>query len=188
LRPATPYALSKAAQEAVALALAQRHRLRAVVTRSFNHTGPGQRSDFVVPALAERVLAFANGEAPDVPVGNLEVRRDISDVRDVVRAYRLLLEGAADGRIGAGGAVVNVSSGTSVSIREIAESLGRLAGVKPIFRVDERFVRERDPVDIRGDSAHLRSLTGWAPEWRLAQTLESMWEQIAAPRTEPVHG
>jgi GDP-4-dehydro-6-deoxy-D-mannose reductase len=175
LRPATPYALSKAAQEAVVLAYAARYRLNAVVARSFNHAGPGQRQEFVVPALAGRVLELARGRATDIPVGNIDVKRDLSDVRDVVRAYRHLLEGAAEGKLGAGGLAVNVCSGKSVALREVAEDLCRLAGVQPKFRTDPAHVRSHDAPEIRGDHALLTRLTGWKPVWTLDRTLASIW-------------
>lgn len=179
LRPSTPYALAKAGQESVALAYAARHALQAVVTRSFNHAGPGQRREFVVPALASRVLAVANGHAAEVPVGNLDVRRDISDVRDVVRAYRLLLEGMVRGDLGGGGSVVNVSSGRSVSIRHLLEELCRLAGIQPTVRVDPSLVRREDAPEILGDHALLTKLTGWQPALTVEQTLASVWSEVA---------
>jgi GDP-4-dehydro-6-deoxy-D-mannose reductase len=188
LRPATPYALSKAAQEAVVFESAARHGLRAVVTRSFNHTGPGQRPEFVVPAIARRFLDVARGQASDVPVGNLDVRRDVADVRDVVRAYRLLLEQAVADKLGRGGLVVNVCSGRSVSVREIAEAFAKLAGVDPVLRVDPQLVRPGDPLEVRGDNALLTRLTGWRPVWTLDETLSSIWNEIAVTRPEPVHG
>lgn len=178
LRPHTPYALSKTAQEAVVLAYAARYGLNAVVARSFNHAGPGQRNEFVVPALAGRVLEFARGRADDIPVGNIDVQRDLSDVRDVVGAYRLLLEGAAGGGLGAGGRVVNVSSGKSVALRTVAEDLCRLAGVEPNFRVDPAHVRSHDAPEIRGDHSLLTKLTGWEPVWTLDRTLASIWAAI----------
>ncbi len=153
------------------------------MTRSFNHTGPGQRREFVVPALATRVLAVANGDAADVPVGNLDVRRDISDVRDVVRAYRLLLEGMVKQALGGGGSVVNVSSGRSVSIRQVLEELCRLAGVEPTLRVDPLLVRREDAPEIRGNHALLTRLTGWQPAWTFDQTLASVWSDVSP--TEP---
>lgn len=180
LRPATPYALSKAAQEGIALAYAGRYSLRAVVTRSFNHAGPGQRPEFVVPALAHRVLAVARGRARDVPVGNLDVRRDISDVRDVARAYRLLLESAVTGGSGPGGTAVNVSSGRSVSIRHLLEEFGRLAGSDPPVRSNPDLVRPNEAPEIRGDHSLLSQITGWQPVWTLAQTLASVWSEAEA--------
>lgn len=185
LRASTPYALSKAAQESVALAYAARHSLRVVVTRSFNHAGPGQRDEFVVPALARRVLEMARGRAGDVPVGNLDVRRDISDVRDVTRAYRLLLESAVTGGCGPGGTVVNVSSGRSVSIREVVEEFCRLAGVDATLRIDPVLVRPNEAPEIRGDHALLRQLTGWQPVWTVEQTLASVWSELTSAEPPP---
>jgi GDP-4-dehydro-6-deoxy-D-mannose reductase len=181
LRTTAPYGLSKLAQEAVALEMATAFGLTVVVTRSFNHIGPGQRPDFVVPALARRVLAVRAGEAAAVRIGNADVRRDFTDVRDVVRAYRLLLEHAtaagaaavaAGGAAAGGGAtVVNVASGHPVSIRWIAEELMRQAGCAAPLEVDPALVRPDDPPEIVGDATRLRALTGWAPGIPLERTL-----------------
>lgn len=181
LRPLTPYALSKAAQESVALAYGARYGGRVVVARSFNHTGPGQRPVFVVPALAQRVVALAAGTAVHVPVGNLDVRRDICDVRDVVDAYRRLLESAAEGRIGAGGLAVNVCTGRSVVIRWVLEELCRLAGVEPRIRIDPALAREDDPPEIRGDPSLLEQLTGWRATTPFSQTLADIWASVSGP-------
>lgn len=177
LRPSSPYALSKAAQEGVALAYAARHGLRLAVTRSFNHAGPGQRGVFVLPALAERLRAVARGEATDVATGNLDVRRDFTDVRDVVRAYRLLLERLVDGHIASGGAVLNVASGRSVAIRELLAELCRVAGIEPVIRSDPALVRHDDPPDISGDPGALVRLTGWRPERPIESTVREIWEE-----------
>jgi GDP-4-dehydro-6-deoxy-D-mannose reductase len=165
-----PYGLSKLAQEAVALEAAARYGFRVVVTRAFNHTGPRQRPVFVVPALAQRVLAVKRGEADAIPAGNLDVRRDLSDVRDVVRAYRLLVEAAAGTRLSPP-VVVNVGSGTATSIRGVVEALCRLAGVEAEVRVDPSLVRPHDPPEIRADISLLTKLTGWRPEIGLETTL-----------------
>jgi GDP-4-dehydro-6-deoxy-D-mannose reductase len=90
MAPRQPYAVSKAAQEGVAIAAAVRWGFPVVVTRSFNHSGPGQRPVFALPALARRVVAVRRGASTSLSAGNIDVRRDIGDVRDVVRAYRLL--------------------------------------------------------------------------------------------------
>ncbi len=187
LRPSTPYALSKAAQESVALAYAARHSFPAVVTRSFNHSGPGQRPEFIVSALAHRVLDVARGRAGEVRVGNLDVRRDISDVRDVARAYRLLLEGAVGSTSVSGGIVVNVCSGRSVSIRQILEELCRLAGVDPALRIAADLARPNEAPEIRGDHSLLGQLTGWQPAWTLSETLASIWSDVqkAEPTSSP---
>jgi len=180
LQPRTPYALSKAAQESVGLAYAARYGLSVIATRSFNHAGPGQRPDFVIPALARRVADLAAGRAPDIPLGNLQVRRDFCDVRDVVRAYRLLLEAAVGNRIARAGVVVNVCSGRSVAIGTIVEQLATLAGVQPRIRVDPSLVRPIDAPDIRGNHALLTSITGWQPQLPLSQTLSDVWSEVAA--------
>lgn len=178
LAPRSPYALSKAAQEGVCLAYAARHGLRLVVTRSFNHVGPDQRDVFVVPALASRVRAMAAGEAIDIPVGNLDVRRDLTDVRDVVGAYVGLLAGLVEGSIPPGGLCLNVCSGRSVAIRFVLEELCRLASVEPRVRVEPSLVRTEDPPEIRGDGSVLARLTGWQPTTSLETTLADVWASL----------
>jgi GDP-4-dehydro-6-deoxy-D-mannose reductase len=180
LRPRSPYALSKIAQESVALAYAHRGGLPVVVARAFNHVGPGQRPHFVVPALAERVAMVSRREARVVPVGNLDVRRDFTDVRDVVHAYRLLVEGLAAGSLPHGGLVVNVASGQSTSIRHILEVLCAQAGLRPEFKVDPALVREEDPPEIRGDASLIGQLTGWRPELALDRTLGDIWQDVSS--------
>jgi GDP-4-dehydro-6-deoxy-D-mannose reductase len=183
LRPRGPYALSKVAQESVALAYAARLELPLAVARSFNHIGPGQRPVFVVPSLAQRILLVRRGEASDIPIGNLDVRRDFTDVRDVARAYRLMLERLADGSLKPGGQVLNVASGQAVSIRQVVALLCTAAGVAdPGLRVDPQFVRGDDPEEIRGDAAALRTHTGWRPEFTLEQTLRDVWQDVSAGR------
>jgi GDP-4-dehydro-6-deoxy-D-mannose reductase len=180
LRPRKAYALSKVAQESVALAYAARLELSLAVVRPFNHTGPGQRPAFVVPAMARRVLAVRDGRAADIPVGNVDVSRDFTDVRDVARAYRLLLESLSDGRVGKGGIVLNVASGRSVAIRRLVELLAEAAGVEPVLRTDPSLVRQGDPADVRGDASALRRLTGWRPQTPLPDTLRDVFDEIAS--------
>lgn len=177
LLPTRPYGLVKLAQEGVALASGARMAIPVVVTRSFNHIGPGQRPEFAVPAFARRVLAFREGRASEIAVGNLDVRRDLTDVRDVVRAYRLLLEQAAAGRTTP--QVVNVASGRSVTIRDVLEHLCRLAGVAARVRVDPELVRIGEPADIVGDPTLLAVATGWRAEIPLDRSLEDVWGEVA---------
>jgi GDP-4-dehydro-6-deoxy-D-mannose reductase len=180
--PTQPYGLSKLAQERAALGAADRDALCVVVARSFNHTGPGQRGEFVAPALARRVLAARAAGAREIPVGNVDVRRDLGDVRDVVRAYRLLLEGLAAGAIGSG-SIVNVATGRAVAIREVLAILSRLAGVDAEPLVDPALVRADDPPEIVGDASRLHALTGWAPHIGLEQTLADLLDSIEATAT-----
>ena len=154
------YGLTKVAQEAVAMEAAEREGWSLVVARAFNHTGPGQRREFVVP------------------VGNLDVRRDLLHVDDVVVAYRLVLEALADGRVPRGGVVLNVASGRTVSIREVVDGLQLRAGTAAPLFVDPRLVRPNDPPEIRGDADRLRALTGWRPTRDLDEILDDVWADV----------
>ena len=179
LRPRGAYALTKVAQESVAIALGGRARIPILVARSFNHTGPGQSTEFVVPAIAARVVAVARSEASDIPIGNLDVARDVLDVRDVARAYRLLLEGAAAGTVPAG-TIVNVSSGRAVTIREILSRLCATAGVDAPIVVDPALVRPDEALEIRGDPTWIGELVGWRPTIDLEQTLTDVLDAARA--------
>jgi GDP-4-dehydro-6-deoxy-D-mannose reductase len=178
LAPSHPYGMSKIGEEAVAVEASARYGFPVVVTRSFNHAGPGQRPVFVVPAMARRVVAMQRGETKSIRVGNIDVRRDLTDVRDVVRAYRLLLERTAAGSEPAS-QVVNVASGKAVSIRLIIDQLCELADVLPRIEVDESLVRADDPVEICGDASLLTQLTGWRPEIPLRTTLTDVLAEAA---------
>jgi GDP-4-dehydro-6-deoxy-D-mannose reductase len=181
VRPSSPYGRSKAGQERVALDAGREAGLAVVVTRSFNHTGPGQRAEFVAPALANRILRARDEGAAEIAVGNIDVRRDISDVRDVVRAYRLLLEGLHAGRIPSS-TVVNVATGRSVSVREVIALLSEIIGVQVAPTVDPQLVRAIDPPEIVGEASLLRSLADWEPTIPLRQTLEDLVASITASR------
>ena len=104
----------------------------------------------------------------------MDLLRDIGDVRDVVRAYRLLLEALACGRIPADRRIYNVASGRAVTMRSIIEELGRVAGWPVTMIQDPGLVRTDDPPVIRGDSSALREVTGWEPRVALEQTLADL--------------
>ena len=174
LAPNSPYALSKVAQEGIAAEASARYGFPVVVTRSFNHTGPGQRPVFVVPAMAQRVMSVKRGQSASIPAGNVDVRRDLTDVRDVVVAYRLLVEAAERGALADRLTVVNVASGEVVSVRDVIERLCALAGVAPVIEIDQSLVRPNDPPDIRGDATLIRQLVGWQPAIPLEQTLRDV--------------
>jgi GDP-4-dehydro-6-deoxy-D-mannose reductase len=169
--PNSPYSLSKVAQEGAAAEASARYGFPVVVTRSFNHTGPGQRAVFVVPAMAQRVMAVKRGQATSIPAGNIDVRRDLTDVRDVVVAYRQLLEAAAAGKLANRLTVVNVASGAAVTVRDIIERLCALAGVALVIEIDGSLVRAGDPIEIRGDATLIGRIVGWQPRIPLEQTL-----------------
>ena len=180
LNPRLPYAISKAGQEGVAVEAGVRWGFPIVVTRSFNHTGPGQRSVFVAPAMARRVLEVKRGGSTLIPAGNVDVYRDIGDVRDVVPAYRLLLEALAIGRLGTNPVVVNVSTGRAETIRSVIEQLCALAGIEATIQTDPALVRAEDPPEIRGDASLLTGLTGWRPEISLQRTLTDLLSEAEA--------
>ena len=168
LRPVSPYAASKAAADLLALQAYLGHGMDVVRVRSFNHLGPGQDARFVCSALAARIAAAEVGRGAEVRVGNLAARRDFTDVRDVVRAYRCL---AIDGR---SGAAYNVCTGTSVAVSEVAERLVGLAN-RPLRLVDDPALhRPVDVPDLRGDPTVLRTDTGWEPEVALDDTLADL--------------
>ena len=166
LRPQNPYAVSKAAGDLLAGFYADAHGLRVTRPRAFNHAGPGQPALYALASFARQVAAGL--EAGDDPIrvvtGNPDARRDYTDVRDVVRAYRLL---AAAGESG----MANVCSGRSASARELIAALGRAAGAEIDHVVDPSLVRPHEVMEIRGSAARLRELTGWEPEIPLETTL-----------------
>lgn len=170
LRPVSPYAASKVGAEYLALQASLGRGLRVIRVRPFNHVGPGQSPTFVVSALARRVaLAERDGDG-EVPVGNLAPRRDLTDVRDVVRAYRLLAEH------GEAGEAYNVCSQRTVSIAEVAERLVALAKCELAVVEDPALVRPVDVPVLAGSADKLRRLTGWQPEIALEATLADVLE------------
>lgn len=167
--PVSPYAASKAAAEMAVYQASADGLLEAVVTRSFNHTGPGQDVRFALPGFARQLASIARGGAePVLRVGDLSARRDFLDVRDVVRAYRLL------GERGASGETYNVCSGTAISLRSLVERLIEIAGVE--VRIEQDAGRTR-PVGIpllRGNSRKLRNL-GWKARVSMDETLNDLY-------------
>ena len=145
---------------------------RVLVARPFNHVGPGQAPAFAVPALAKRIVDAQAAGATTLTVGTLTTRRDFTDVRDVVVAYRLLVEK------GAAGEVYNVASGVDVSIAEIAESLLTLAGADLEFVEDPALIRPVDVPVLRGDAGRIREATGWSPSIPLETTLADVLESF----------
>jgi GDP-4-dehydro-6-deoxy-D-mannose reductase len=173
-RPANPYALSKWLQEETCRQYASLYGIDVVMTRSFNHTGAGQRDTFVLPSFARQIAEIRLGRRDArVEVGNIEIERDFSDVRDVCRAYRQLLEA------GRTGVIYNVCSGTSHSLRTLLEKLAALAGVEIDIVVDEKRVRPVDMEVLRGDHSLLTRDTGWQPAIPIEDTLQSLLDYWA---------
>lgn len=167
LRPEGLYAQSKAEMETVVRPLAS-DKLAITVTRAFNHTGPRQTPAFVAPGFARQLARIERGlDPPVVRVGNLEARRDFLDVRDVVRAYRLLLCELET----APWRVVNVASGEAIAIQTILDTLLSLTQADVAVEVDTSRLRPSDMPECVGSSALLSQLTGWRKTHSLADTL-----------------
>jgi GDP-4-dehydro-6-deoxy-D-mannose reductase len=180
LRPSTPYAASKAAAEMAGIQAWLGRGLEVVRVRPFNHTGPGQQPQFVIPALARQIIEAAERGAGSLQTGNLTASRDISDVRDVVRGYRLLVER------GTAGQVYNLCTGRSVAIEDLAYRLLQLAGVDLEIQVDPGRLRPVDVPDMRGDPTRLRQATGWEPLVALDRTLTDVLDYWRSSATKPV--
>ncbi|HBU12166.1 MAG TPA: GDP-mannose 4,6 dehydratase [Clostridiales bacterium] len=165
LKPETPYAVSKCAQEEMARLYTRAYGMDIVLTRSFNHTGPQQRRGFVVPDFASQIAAIEKGGDPVLKVGNLSAERDFSDVRDVARAYRLLAEKGRTGEI------YNVGAGKACRIRDLLDILLSYAGRKIDVRQDAAKMRPVDVPVIVSDITKLQKDTGFAAEYTIEETL-----------------
>jgi GDP-4-dehydro-6-deoxy-D-mannose reductase len=171
--PVSPYAVSKAEADRLAEAGAQGAQgLDVIRVRAFSHTGPGQSAVFVMPGFAQQIAAIEAGRAEGVlRVGNLEVTRDISDVRDVVRAYVALLEH------GTRGAAYNVCRGEGVKLTEVVRRLVALARVAIRVEVDPARLRPADIPWLVGDPQRIARETGWHAEIPLERMLADVLEE-----------
>jgi GDP-4-dehydro-6-deoxy-D-mannose reductase len=162
--PLSPYAASKAAAE-VAAGQAQRAGVDVIVARAFQHEGPGRDERFAVGSWSAQIIRAEEFGGGNLQVGDLTARRDITDVRDVVRAYEALL----DPSVPAG--TYNVASGRVVEMQEVLDILVGLAGCPIEVELDPERVRPVDLPVVSGDASRLRSATGWGPTISLEQTL-----------------
>jgi GDP-4-dehydro-6-deoxy-D-mannose reductase len=175
LRPLSPYAVSKIAQDFLGLQYHLTHKLHVIRARPFNHIGPRQRTGFVAPDFASQVASAEKGLRPPViEVGNLAVRRDFCDVRDVVRAYHLLVTQGNPGE------VYNIGSGTSHTVQELLDTLLSLSRVPIEVRQDPGRQRPADVPEIVSDTTRIRERTGWQPSIPFGQSLRDIlayWRQ-----------
>jgi GDP-4-dehydro-6-deoxy-D-mannose reductase len=167
--PNSPYAVSKLGQEQMAQYYTSRG-FEVIIARPFNHIGPGQGPGFIVPDFAQQIVAIEKGEQSEMSVGNLDAQRDYTDVRDIVRAYCLLLEK------GAAGETYNICSGTGVSGHDILKGLSQAAGAEPKVVQDPDRMRPSDIPVLTGSHDKLTKDTGWQPEINLADTLKDVIE------------
>ena len=168
--PRNLYGATKQAQEALGLAVHRDSGLPVVVARAFNHIGPGQRRSFVIASFAAQLAALDPATGGELSVGNLGVMRDFTDVRDVVRAYRLLAAGRHVGR------PLNVASGTARPLREVLDQMIAMWGIPVSVTTDPRRVRANDPPVVRGDHGLITQLTGWVPEIPWTATLRDIMD------------
>lgn len=167
--PSSPYAVSKIGQEQMALHYGLRG-FECIIARPFNHIGPGQNPGFLVPDVAQQVIACEKGEQSEILVGNLDAQRDYTDVRDIARAYRLLLEK------GKAGETYNICSGKAVSGHDMVAGLLKAAGSNAPLKEDPAKMRPSDTPVIYGDSSKLTDATGWKPQIDLETTLKDVIE------------
>ena len=169
IAPGSPYALSKLAQEMRALRGTVEDGLDVVVVRAFNHTGPRQTPAFAAPSFARQIARMERGEQPPtIKAGNLSTRRDLSDVRDVARAYVALMER------GINGAVYNVASGVGRPMSAILDALVARARVPVTVETDPSLLRPNDTAALVGDSTRLQRDTGWTPEIAFETMLDDL--------------
>lgn len=168
LRPNNPYSASKGAADLLGIQHFLGHGTHVVMARPFNHAGPRQSSAYVLSGLARQVAEVEAGKSARVEVGNLEIVRDFTDVRDVVRGYRLLVEKGLPGE------VYNLGYGAGTKLSDALETLRSLARVPIEVHVDPARVRPVDQPLLVADPSKLRAATGWAPQFAIEQTLADM--------------
>jgi GDP-4-dehydro-6-deoxy-D-mannose reductase len=164
--PMSPYSVSKIATEALCYQWAQTEKFEIVTARPFTHVGPGQSDKFAISSFAKQVAEILlKQREPVIYVGDLQTTRDLTDVRDVVRAYKLLLEKGQNGEI------YNVCSGNEVSMSSVVEELIQSAGVSVMVGQDEQLLRKTEQRRTCGSFEKIREQTGWMPAIPLSRTL-----------------
>jgi GDP-4-dehydro-6-deoxy-D-mannose reductase len=178
LRPMSPYALSKVAQDLMGLQYHLTHKLHVVRVRPFNHIGPRQGVGFVAPDFASQIAAAELGlQPPAIKVGNLDARRDFSDVRDVVQAYVMLITEGEPGQ------VYNVGAGKSHSMQELLDTLLAMSRVPIEVQQDPQRMRPSDVPDAVCDASRIRERIGWQAKISFEQSLQDVldyWRQEKA--------
>ena len=174
LRPLSPYAVARVAQEHLGDVYVRGFGLDIVATRSFNHLGAGQSPQFVLSAIAKQFAEVTKGTRDRIKVGTTSIIRDFLDVRDVVAAYVALLDR------GQRGEVYNICSGRGLSIADVIEMLSAIASVKPVIETDPELVRPVENEIVIGDHSKITSSVGWKPTIPLEDALRSVfdyWQQ-----------
>lgn len=166
-----PYGISKVAQEQFAQMYSKNFGLQIYCVRSFNHTGVGQRDSFVLPSFCKQAAEIEKSGKPGViEVGNLAVKRDFSHVKDIVKAYRMIIE-SDDSSI-----IYNVGSGQAFSLRELLNYIVGLSGVDIQIKVDPKKFRPTDQPMVCCDYTLIKSRLGWEPEYSVFDALKEMYD------------
>lgn len=172
LRPVNPYGASKAAQDSLAGSFTSGDN-RVITVRPFNHTGPGQLDSYLVPGLISKLLIKRSEKkkgSDEIDIGNAAAVRDFSDVRDVVNAYRLLLDTATES------GAFNVCSGNGYSVFEILTICCEKLGAENLYKEQQQLLRKRDINYLVGDGGKLNRAIPWSPRYKLSETIEKMIE------------
>lgn len=169
VQPSSPYAISKLGQEQLATYYMSRD-FECIIARPFNHVGPGQNAGFIVPDLVEQAIKVEQGKSNAIKVGNLSAKRDFTDVRDIVKAYRLLMTKGAPNNI------YNVCSGHPLSGEELLRTILNQMNIKVKVQVDPKKLRPVDIPVIYGTYSKLNKATGWRPTIDLQTTIKDIVE------------
>ncbi|MFH1455787.1 MAG: GDP-mannose 4,6-dehydratase [archaeon] len=173
LRPLSTYAVSKVACDKLCYQYSKSYNLKTIATRSFNHTGPRRGHVFVCSNFAKQIAMIEKGKQdPVILVGSLEAKRDFTDVRDVVRAYLLIVERGTPGE------VYNICSGpaSTFSMQQVLDKLLAMSTVQVEVKIDPARVRPSDVPLLSGDCSKMKELTGWEPRYTFDQTLRDILE------------
>ncbi len=174
-QPLSPYAVARVSQENMSKVYSKGFDLNIVCTRSFNHIGCGQEDKFVISSIAKRFAEFKAGICSEIVIGNTSIIRDFLDVRDVVKAYYLLLKSDAGS-----GEIFNICSGRKVSIQDVIDMFKQITDTNPPLTVDKALLRPVENSVVVGSNEKLRKLTGWEPEIKLEDSLKDIaawWQQ-----------
>lgn len=163
--PKSPYAVARVSQEMLSNLYFEGYGVNIITTRSFNHFGPGQNENFVIPSLIKKILLAKQNNQKSILTGNLNIKRDFVDVRDVVEAYHLLFK---KGKIGN---TYNICSSISYSLLEVAQKICEIIGYKVNFEVDGSLLRPMDALNIVGNKNKIFFETGWTPKISIVKSL-----------------
>ncbi|MCR5405053.1 MAG: GDP-mannose 4,6-dehydratase [Butyrivibrio sp.] len=168
--PLSPYAVARVSQEMLSKVYVDAYGMDIVLTRSFNHIGPRQDERFVVPSFIRRILDIKKSGRieGEIETGDLTIVRDFVDVRDVVKAYHLLLTSGKKGE------VYNICSGKGITLQKIVDMIADEAGVRVVTRTNPEFVRPSDNMEIVGSAYKLESELGWKREYKFDRTIRDM--------------